>query len=75
MMMLCMLPALFGAIAVSLAPVHAHPIWNIFNSRDSIDSLITGSSVLLVGGVKFGVSYYLTTPLPPGTSALLIRSV
>jgi len=71
--MLVKLPALIGPtlIAVFLtALVHAHPIWNIFNTRNSIDSLVTGSSVLLAGGVKFGVLYYLTTPSPPGTSAV-----
>lgn len=73
MMTLFKLPALIGPtlIAVFLTTlVHAHPIWNIFNTRNSIDSLVTGSSVLLAGGVKFGVPYYLTTPSPPGTSAL-----
>jgi hypothetical protein len=67
-MTLYKLPELFGAIALYLAVVHAHPIWNIFNTRNSIDSLVTGSSPLLAG-IKFGVPYHLTTPWPPGTSA------
>ena len=66
--MLSKLPALVGSIALSLALVHGHPIWNIFNTRSSIDSLVTDSTVILAGGVKFGVSYYLATPRPPGTS-------
>jgi hypothetical protein len=69
-MMFCKLPALFGAIAFYLALVHAHPIWNIFNTRNSIDTFVTGSSPLLAG-IKFGATHYLTTPRPPGTSALL----
>lgn len=69
-MMFCKLPALFGAIAFYLALVHAHPIWNIFNTRNSIDSFVTGSSPLLAG-IKFGATHYLTTPRPPGTSAVL----
>ena len=73
-MMFCKLPALFGAIALYLAVVHAHPIWNIFNTRDSIDSLVTGSGPLLAG-IKFGAPYYLTTPRPPGTSAVVRHAI
>ncbi len=74
------LPAFFGfgttiaALALTLGlllpVVHAHPVWHDFNSRSSIDSFITGSTSLLAGGVKFGVPYCLTTPLPPGTSVI-----
>lgn len=80
MIFLCKLPAFFGfgttiiaalTLALTLGllvPVlHAHPVWHDFSSRNSIDSFITGSTFLLAGGVKFGVPYYLTTPLPSGT--------
>ena len=82
-MFLCKLPAFFGfgtttiiaALTLTLTltlgllvpAVHAHPVWHDFNSRNSIDSFITGSTFLLAGGVKFGIAYYLTTPLPSGT--------
>ena len=70
------LPAVFGlgttiaALVALLVVVHAHPVWHDLSSRGTtIDSLVTGSSSLLAGGVKFdGVpSFYLTTPSPPGT--------
>jgi hypothetical protein len=64
--MLCKLPVFFVSLAALLA--HAHPVWH---SRGSIDSFITGTSYLLAGGVKFGVPFYLTTPSPTGTSALM----
>ncbi|KAI9513333.1 hypothetical protein F5148DRAFT_972239, partial [Russula earlei] len=54
--------------------VHALPIWHDFNTRNSIDSLVTGFSLLLAGGVKFGVPYYLTTPSPTGSSGYLAVS-
>lgn len=74
-MLLCKLPAFksfFAALALALTSLTltltltlAHPVWHDLNSRDSIDSFTTGSTFLLVGGVKFGVPYYLTTtPLP-----------
>jgi hypothetical protein len=80
MMLPCKLPAFFTlALGLPLIPaVHAHPVWHDFNSRNSIDSFITGSTVLLAGGVKFGVPYYLTTtPLPSGTKhySLSVRCV
>jgi hypothetical protein len=77
MMMFSKLPAFFGivgtvtlAIATLALQVHAHPVWHDFDSRNSLDSFITGSSYLLAGGVKFGVPYYLTTPSPTGMSVL-----
>jgi hypothetical protein len=79
MMVLCKLPAFFrfgtttiiAALILALTLALAHPVWHDLNSRDSIDSFITGSTFLLVGGVKFGVPYYLTTtPLPSGTNHL-----
>ena len=71
-MLLCKLPALFRfgttTLIAALSLTIAHPVWHDLNSRDSIDSFITGSTFLLAGGVKFGVPYYLTTtPLPSGT--------
>ncbi|KAI0254754.1 hypothetical protein BJV78DRAFT_1279857 [Lactifluus subvellereus] len=48
-------------IIASLALVQAHPTWQSFNSRSSIDSLITGSTFLLAGGLEYGIPYYLTT--------------
>jgi hypothetical protein len=79
MKLLCnKLPAFFEfgttlGLLLLIIPVpvaHTHPIWHDFNSRSSVDSFITGSTILLVGGVKFGVPYYLTTttPLPSGTN-------
>jgi hypothetical protein len=78
MMLLSKLPAFSGiigtvtiAIAIALAShVHAYPVWHDFDSRNSLDSFISGSSYLLAGGVKFGVPYYLTTPPPTGMSVL-----
>ena len=78
MMLLSKLPAFSGiigtvtiAIAISIASlVHAYPVWHDFDSRNSLDSFISGSSYLLAGGVKFGVPYYLTTPSPTGMSVL-----
>ena len=72
MKLLCKLPAFFfAALALALSLTFtltlAHPAWHDFNSRSSIDSFITGSTLLLAGGVKFGVPYYLTAPLPSGT--------
>jgi len=71
MMLLCKLPAFFRfgtTVSIIAALTLAHPVWHDLNSRDSIDSFITGSTFLLVGGVKFGVPYYLNTPLPSGTN-------
>ncbi|KAI0304022.1 hypothetical protein BC826DRAFT_981002 [Russula brevipes] len=68
-MMLHNLPTAFlGTIIIAvLGLVHAHPIWHDFNSRNSIESLLTGSTCLHAG-VKFGVPYYyLDTPRPPGS--------
>lgn len=45
-----------------LALVQALPTWQSFNSWSSIDSLITGSTSLLAGGLEYGIPYYLTTP-------------
>jgi hypothetical protein len=72
MMLLCKLPALFRfgtttvvAALTLITLALAHPVWHDLNSRDSIDSFVTGPTLLLAGGVKFGVPYYLTTtPLP-----------
>src|SRR5258708_4996195 len=58
-------------LQLGLPVARAHPVWHDFNSRSSIDSFITGSTFLLAGGVKFGVPYYLTTPLPSGTSVIV----
>lgn len=73
MKLLCNLPAFFefglGSTLALLLLAHAHPIiWH-----DSVHSFITGSTILRVGGVKFGVPYYLTTttPLPSGTNYFL----
>ncbi|KAF8484699.1 hypothetical protein DFH94DRAFT_244294 [Russula ochroleuca] len=81
MMMFSKLPAFFGivgtvtlAIATLALQVHAHPVWHDFDSRNSLDSFITGSSYLLAGGVKFGVPYYLTTPSPTGSTGNLTVS-
>jgi hypothetical protein len=75
-MLLCKLPALFRfgtttvvAALTLITLALAHPVWHDLNSRDSIDSFVTGPTLLLAGGVKFGVPYYLTTtPLPSGTN-------
>ena len=83
MMLLCKLPAFFRfgtttiiaalTLALTLTLTLAHPVWHDLNSRDPIDSFITGSTFLLVGGVKFGVPYYLTTtPLPSGTISFIV---
>jgi hypothetical protein len=58
--------ALIGTNMASFALVHALPTWEGFNSRSSIDSLVTGSTFLLAGGLEYGLSYYLTTPSPKG---------
>jgi hypothetical protein len=71
-MMLHNLPTAFlGTIIIAvLRLVRAHPIWHDFNSRNTVESLLTGSTCLHAG-VKFGVPYYyLDTPRPPGMSAL-----
>jgi hypothetical protein len=57
---------LLAFIGINIAVVHALPTWESFNSRSSIDSLVTGSTFLLAGGLEYGLSYYLTTPLPKG---------
>jgi hypothetical protein len=68
MMLPCKLPASFATLTLTFTLTLAHPIWHDFNSRGSIDSFVTGSTFLLAGGVKFGVPYYLTAPLPSGTN-------
>jgi len=49
-------------VIAPLALVQALPTWQSFNSRSSIDSLITGSTSLLAGGLEYGTPYYLTAP-------------
>jgi hypothetical protein len=71
MKLLCKLPAFFAALALVTLAL-AHPAWHDFNSRSSIDSFVTGSTLLLAGGVKFGVPYYLTAPLPSGTKIIIV---
>jgi len=73
-MMFSNLSAFFGITVLSLSLVHALPIWHDFNTRSSIDSFVTGFSCLLAGGVRFSVPYYLTTPSPTGTGALVGRA-
>jgi hypothetical protein len=60
-----LLLAVIGTIVASFASVHALPTWESFNSRSSIDSLVTGSTSLLAGGLEYG-QYYLMTPWPKG---------
>jgi hypothetical protein len=55
-----------------LALVQALPTWQSFNSWSSIDSLITGSTSLLAGGLEYGIPYYLTMP---GSSGAYIAGV
>jgi hypothetical protein len=57
---------LLAFIGTNIVVVHALPTWESFNSRSSINSLVTGSTFLLAGGLEYGLSYYLTTPLPKG---------
>jgi hypothetical protein len=67
--LMLLLLALIGTNIASFAlvgVVHALPTWESFNSRSSIDSLVTGSTFLLAGGLEYGLSYYLTTPSPTG---------
>ncbi|KAH9977714.1 hypothetical protein BGW80DRAFT_1166089 [Lactifluus volemus] len=61
---------LLAFIGTNIAVVHALPTWESFNSRSSIDSLVTGSTFLLAGGLEYGLSYYLTTPLPKGVCSI-----
>ncbi|KAI0268193.1 hypothetical protein BC834DRAFT_868346 [Gloeopeniophorella convolvens] len=62
-----MLPlVLMGLVSLSL--VHAIPTWQSFGTRGSIDSLVTGASSLVAGGLDYDTTYYLTTPWPRGST-------